>query len=1171
MNDLNLIAHSLATRPLNPTTFEHCAQDLLQRVYPQLNPIHGGVDWGRDADIPDVAGDRPPIRVLITSARTLKGVRDNQHGSIASMHEHGVIVQRVILVNAAILTNLDRMKLVESAGRQDVLLDPADIYDGGWIESQLRRDGFWRHELLGLAEGSITLTPQAPELAESPWRLSLQGRDSDLADLDQGDDDVILTGMPGVGKSRLASELTDTAFVDKDADVEQIIDELRLTQPRNVVIDDATQALPLIRRLLTARANDADVLKYRLICLTWPDGLELLQATLPSARVQEVGLLERQQIDSILREMGITHTLARGEILNQAEGRPGWAVTLGDLLLRTDDATTLLNGSALVGRVKSYLIRASINEPTAELLAVIAAVGGVGDGEIARLAHSTGVDRITIARALQTAARSGLLDVNQTRGLTIGTGFATQVVRPPMLATALATELIFDATAPVTTFDELTEEWADHAIELANTAVRASHLGSTNARTATERAMATLLANPSDPAHELTELIDLYALLDRPAGERALTWLEGRLAETTPDMHQLRDQLLEVVADIAGRHRIAAAFDLLFEAVTTDTRPTNQNPNHPLRLLQTMISGYHPELPHDHAIRRDIADRLRQWSQGAAARQSAAGQVVELILNLEIESAHTDPGDPMTLHLYRGVLPADDINRLLDELWPLIEDQLTAGNDDLSNVLLDTAETWLFMGTGLDGPLHPDTVAAAQHVGTQLLDRLAARTELTRGHQTRMHAIGDRFGHDTGTDPDDELAPFFRAIDRRGEDIMNELTEVEADVARVASNWATRAAGEVATQLSDLRTELRKAKLNLPDRIQVASNALAQQVDDPIEWLDNFEAHELHTESNPFILRAIDDGSLTEDRARRLLGEPSHRRSLIAHLIATEEPPPWAPEVLADLLRPDDIDTIQLSLLRDELTPGMRDTLLTQTEPLTRGLIALSLVQNAVHNGLAWDDGPTGAQTTEALEGLELENLPHMLHSAEPALNSIVDRQPDLATTIFKSAIARGGAAAVHRPRGNKTDPLSRLPEVNRTEIWRSIDSTGSRSWILGRLIGTDLAWATSLIDEGLATTEQVLTALSRVDAKPPLAAIADALIPRGASPDAIAALRLFGTFTGPQSANHQAAINEFQGILETATTDAARRVAEAGIELFTAARDKAADQERQARIRGER
>jgi hypothetical protein len=39
-------------------------------------------------------------------------------------------------------------------------------------------------------------------------------------------------------------------------------------------------------------------------------------------------------MDQLLLGMGITGQLARTEILDQSEGRPGWAISIGDMLLR---------------------------------------------------------------------------------------------------------------------------------------------------------------------------------------------------------------------------------------------------------------------------------------------------------------------------------------------------------------------------------------------------------------------------------------------------------------------------------------------------------------------------------------------------------------------------------------------------------------------------------------------------------------------------------------------------------------------------------------------------------------------------------------------------------------------------------------------------------------------
>lgn len=84
MHDLDRIGHALATKRLSAEVFERCAQDLLSGLYDGLSPIPGGSDWGRDADITGTGGDLP-VRLLITSSRSLDGVRGNMLAGIRSM------------------------------------------------------------------------------------------------------------------------------------------------------------------------------------------------------------------------------------------------------------------------------------------------------------------------------------------------------------------------------------------------------------------------------------------------------------------------------------------------------------------------------------------------------------------------------------------------------------------------------------------------------------------------------------------------------------------------------------------------------------------------------------------------------------------------------------------------------------------------------------------------------------------------------------------------------------------------------------------------------------------------------------------------------------------------------------------------------------------------------
>jgi hypothetical protein len=103
----------------------------------------------------------------------LKGVRDNMRAGIASMKEHSVPVRQIALANRA---PEPAGPAEASRGREEgrVLLDASDIFERGFYASRLRRDNYWRKELLGLSSEPVTLPPAAPDLAESrgdsfPW------------------------------------------------------------------------------------------------------------------------------------------------------------------------------------------------------------------------------------------------------------------------------------------------------------------------------------------------------------------------------------------------------------------------------------------------------------------------------------------------------------------------------------------------------------------------------------------------------------------------------------------------------------------------------------------------------------------------------------------------------------------------------------------------------------------------------------------------------------------------------------------------------------------------------------------------------------------------------------------------------------------------------------------
>ena len=129
----------------------------------------------------------------------------------------------------------------------------------------------------------------------------------------------------------------------------------------------------------------------------------------------EIGLMERRPLDELIVSMGITSRIARSEILDQAEGRPGWAVALGDLLLRAHDASAISTGSGLYGEVTCYLQRAGADDASIDLLGLVAALGVI-ESDVSKAATFLGDTTTHIATMLMNAAVGGLIDVRQKLG-----------------------------------------------------------------------------------------------------------------------------------------------------------------------------------------------------------------------------------------------------------------------------------------------------------------------------------------------------------------------------------------------------------------------------------------------------------------------------------------------------------------------------------------------------------------------------------------------------------------------------------------------------------------------------------------------------------------------------------------------------------------------------------
>jgi hypothetical protein len=1185
MNDLDRIEHELQHGRLNHNEFERFAQDQLSAVYAGFTPITGGTDWGRDGDIAaSSSDDATPVRVLITSSRTLEGVRSNMSRGIKSMNEHGVAADRLVLANPAKLNLQSRERLVESALKAGARLDASDIFEQSFFASRLRRDGYWRERLLGLSSEPISLTRVAPDLAESPWiHIPLIAREEDLAAL-EGDNDMIVVGPPGVGKSRLIGEIDGVAFVDPGLSSEQVVKDLRWLAPATVVVDDASAHLDLVRRLVALRRSEPDVFRYRVIGATWPDGVERLEAELREAAVHEVGLIERGPMDQLLRSMGLSGGLARAEIMNQAEGRPGWAVALADPLLRSGETTSLVNGRALLGHVRRYLLRVGLEAETMDLLAVMSALGSVAEGEFAQIADEVGMSRAEAARAIERWARGGLVDARQRGERMTGATVRRYTVRPPMLARVLVAERVFEAQFPVIDFDGVVKRWPDRHLKLAQAAIESTLLGSNSARPHAERLGTQVLTSDSKSVDERVDLAIEYARLGRAEAEFVVGLASVSLDSMLPlDSQQswVTEPLVRLVSTVMKWYpEIDGAYDILFDVCAADQRPPHSHPGSAIRRIEDLVQDFHPEFARDMETRFRVLSALELWLAAQSDAQRArcvASAVAEIVLSLSVDGTHTDPANPMSIQIYKGIVPPVEMRRIHDEALPRLLALLDAGSADLEIALIDAASEWLRVGGGFErsfGRVSPEEEkAAATMIGRSLVVQLVGRCDLSLGGTLKLRTLVDDFELPHSIEVPHDIEPLVRENSYRSADFEAEQRILCDDIRSVGSSWATEPPNVVLPRLVSLRSELERSNLNWPNRIELACTGIAESTSSPVEWLDEAWKVELLSDAFPFARAAYEKGHLDDVRLQQLLDEQRTRHPTMWMLLQSEKE---TADSLLGVLEPIDYQALWILCLRGEMDAGHIREFLVRASPEVRAMVAVAFFAGR-RSEENWSPGSLEGEWIDALWHLRPGSLEAVRdYELDELIGYLARRYPETLVGIVERAIhsemeSEGGAYRA-LPHGG-WDKLQHLPPAAKSRLRNEFRESGPVSWILNQhLVGTDVAWLEHAIDEGEMSVDEAISYCSGMGGRPSVEALARALVPRGAAPEQIAGVMQWGSFSGERSDHYQSMIDELQNLIAGEDVDeSVRAVAKVGIAGFSEARDEAAKYERTLRIRGER
>lgn len=1145
---------------INPDIFEACATDLLQDRYPNLVPVRGGSDSGRDADSLEAEGV-PPIRMAITSSRTYEGARKNLRGAMKSLQEHDMSGENIISVSLAEL-NQDKRKKLETLAEDNGYTLVA-IIDRAFFADRLRQNGDWREKLLSLPGGPFSLSKYSIRGDIKVRTLALVGRTAEVDSVQSSSNDLLVYGVPGVGKSALLESVPGLFFVDGSPPVERLMDDILATNPSIIVVDDTLRRIDTLTNLQLIRRQES--LAFRIVAVCWPHQREELKADMPEAAELRIHPLIRKDIGTIVRNAGITRESLIGRILDQSQGRPAWAAHLVDLLKNQAEWRQVHTGEAIRGEVSQYLTRSGLSKEAKDVLATIAVLGSLAESEISTLSGQLGVPRLTVVRLIEGLAVGGLLDVRQ-QWTQYGGQENVYGVAPQILATSIVVDAFFGPGPAIMPIPELFDSWPGKQTSIALHCIGAALLGENGAHPLA-RALFEALADQG----VIAVRSDIYRYyLHLGAGE-AREILHRSIAEydsLTPDESEYQrkatlERIATFVADvIRDTHDIAIVGEVLDFVASIHQSSLAQS------FLSEAINDIRNAYIPDGSI--NLGPLLQIWNEAAqwfAATTSPAKvltltRLVNELLNPVFEASSLSPEDSRLLRLISVSLPSESMRQFKDKVWtPFASLAADLGHDDLV-LLTGLFKIWVQIARGFNPgfgkELSAEQISEAQIIAADMADFIIAHSADFPGIRASVRRHSDAINREFPEQDPLVAAVFFVSDDHLG---WHERRTRRENALREEVRQAMSQPSELIGRLAALRPHLNDWDQPLSNPLHTVFQLITREDADFLPLLMFAKDSGMFPEAGPLVAATLSQSDLDNNTLYELLADGNTRPHVVQYALTAESGEHYLDQI-SDQLAPDDVANVVVPA-------SVADHLLRHTNPAVRASAAATILVST--DGDLNADLPTD---TVALVGDALRDviLPIPVHGRDSTyfFERLVACLPEIYEHLLAKAIATPPDEDLYEALRPFEDTAPMLDAEAKTRLLELREpGTRERSRVLAVLRGNDTDWLESMLVVGKIDVDQIESTFNGLGAPPPIEALARMLVPRGVDPLVIATKVQLGVQWGEEHERVQGYIDRMRDLAQSSEPSIAA-VGKAGLEYFEPQLEAAQLRFRDRQIRGQ-